>query len=216
MKTIGLFGGTFDPVHNGHLAVARAVLDQLDPALLYFIPAAAPPHKSDLVVTPFAQRLAMLRLALQGQSRYRVSDIEGERPGPSYTIDTLAAFRTEFGENADLFFVIGLDAFAEIGSWKCYRKLLAESSFVVIDRPSHDRRPLGEIVVENFPDYARRPGGSWVGPEGKQIISLAMAPLEVSSSLVRETIRQRGPVDHLLPPLVVRYLHEQGLYRIAD
>lgn len=212
MKKIGLFGGTFDPVHNGHMAVAKAVLEQLALDTLYFIPAAEPPHKSSQFITSFAHRVAMLRLALQGEPRYIVSDIEGLRRGPSYTIDTLAQFRRKLGREADLFFIIGLDAFADITSWKCYRELLQGSSFVVIDRPTHGHHALSEVIAGNFPDYRETGAGIWSRKGGKSILALSMEPVAVSSSLVRERLRQGSPVEKLIPPAVVRYLRSERLY----
>ncbi|MFH1218077.1 MAG: nicotinate-nucleotide adenylyltransferase [Pseudomonadota bacterium] len=212
MKKIGLFGGTFDPVHNGHMAVARAVLDQLELDILYFIPAATPPHKADQFITSFDHRLAMLRLALQDEPRFVVSDIEGLRSGPSYTIDTLSQFCRKLGAGVDLFFIIGLDAFAEITTWKGYRELLERSSFVVIDRPSHGNHDLKEVVAGSFPDYQEDGPGIWWKEGGKRIISLSMEPVAVSSSMVRDVLRKGLAVENFIPPAVVSYLLSEHLY----
>ncbi|MEW6521470.1 MAG: nicotinate-nucleotide adenylyltransferase [Thermodesulfobacteriota bacterium] len=215
MQKIGLYGGTFDPVHHGHLAVGRAALRQLALDTLYFIPASLPPHKSDRPITPFAHRVAMLRLALQGELRFVVSDIEGLRNGPSYTIDTLAQFRRELGPAADFFFIIGLDAFADIRSWKRYRELLDRASFVVIDRPSCEKRTVAQVVAASFPDCRQEEKGIWVGQGSQRIYALEMEPVPVSSSLIRDRLRRGEAVDGLIPAEVMDYLQRHRLLPAA-
>ncbi|MBI4792652.1 MAG: nicotinate (nicotinamide) nucleotide adenylyltransferase [Deltaproteobacteria bacterium] len=207
MQKIGLFGGTFDPVHIGHLAVGRAALRQLGLDLLYFIPAALPPHKAGQLISPFARRVAMLRLAaVEEEPRFVVSEIEGLRPGPSYTVDTLSQFRQSLGPEAEFFFIIGLDAFAEITTWNRYAELLDNASFVVIDRPSHGRQSVAGVVGRCFPDYREETAGVWSGTGSHRIYSLAMEPVPVSSSLIRARLRQGESVEGLVPPKVAAYL----------
>jgi nicotinate-nucleotide adenylyltransferase len=215
MKKIGLFGGTFDPVHNGHLAVGRAALRQLGLDTLYFIPASLPPHKSDQLITPFSHRAAMLRLAVQGEPRFVVSDIEGLRSGPSYTIDTLLQFRQNLGPEADFFFIIGLDAFADITTWKKYRELLNRTSFVVIDRPSHACQSVAQEVGRCFPDYQEEVRGIWSKAGSRRIYALAMDPVPVSSSMIRDRLRRGEPIGDLTPASVVDYLQVNRLLPAA-
>jgi nicotinate-nucleotide adenylyltransferase len=215
MKKIGLFGGTFDPVHNGHLAVGRAALRQLGLDTLYFIPASLPPHKSDQLITPFPHRAAMLRLAVQGEPRFVVSDIEGLRSGPSYTIDTLLQFRQNLGPEADFFFIIGLDAFADITTWKKYRELLNRTSFVVIDRQSHACRSVAQEVGRCFPDYQEEDRGIWSKAGSRRIYSLAMDPVPVSSSMIRDRLRRGESIGDLTPASVVDYLQVNRLLPAA-
>ncbi|MBU4260949.1 MAG: nicotinate-nucleotide adenylyltransferase [Proteobacteria bacterium] len=215
MKKIGLFGGTFDPVHNGHLAVGQAGLRQLGLDTLYFIPASSPPHKSDQLITPFTHRVAMLRLAVQGEPRFVVSDIEGLRSGPSYTIDTLMQFRRNLGPEADFFFIIGLDAFADITTWKKYQELLNRTAFVVIDRPSHGCMSVAQVVRRCFPDYQEEAKGIW-GCEGSQrIYALEMEPVPVSSSMIRDRLRRGEEIGDLIPAGVVEYLQHHRLFPAA-
>jgi len=206
MQKIGLFGGTFDPVHNGHLAVGRAALRQLGLDLLYFIPAALPPHKAGQLITPFVQRVAMLRLAVEEEPRFVVSEIEGLRSGPSYTVDTLSQLRRSLGPQAEFFFIIGLDAFAEITTWNRYDELLENASFVVIDRPSHGQQNVADVVGRCFPDYREDTAGVWSGTGRHRIYSLAMEPVPVSSSLIRARLRQGESVEEFVPPKVAAYL----------
>lgn len=211
MKQIGLFGGTFDPVHYGHLAVGKAAIARFAFDILYFIPAAVPPHKTERLITPFSHRVAMLRLALKDEPRFVVSEIEGQRNGPSYTIDTLSQFRQGLGPGADFFFIIGLDAFGDITTWNRYRKLLAATSFVVIDRPTHHRRTVAQVVAEDLPDYREAGTGVWRNTAGMHIYALEMNPVAVSSSLVRERLRRRMDVQGMVPQVVVEYLRSNGL-----
>lgn len=215
MKKIGLFGGTFDPVHNGHLAVGRAALRQLALDTLYFIPASSPPHKSDQLITPFFHRVAMLRLAVRGEPRFVVSDIEGLRGGPSYTIDTLLQFRQILGPEVDFFFVIGLDAFADITTWKSYHELLNRTSFVVIDRPSLGCQTVAQVVGRCFPAYREEDRGVWSKAGSRGIYSLAMNPVPVSSSMIRDRLRRGEAVDQLTPAGVVEYLRQHRLLSAA-
>ena len=136
-RRVGILGGTFDPVHNGHLAIAEAVRQALALSGLLFIPAFLPPHKPTYTISPFVQRAAMLELAVVDRPGFFVSLLEAEREGPSYSIDTLRTLRQTLGEEVHLFFIIGMDAFAEIHTWKANRELLDQASFVVMGRPDH-------------------------------------------------------------------------------
>lgn len=211
MRKIGLFGGTFDPVHYGHLAVARSALDKLSFETLYFIPAASPPHKPDQLITPFRHRVVMLQLALRDEPRFVVSEVEGERNGPSYTVDTLVQFQHDLGPDADFFFIIGLDAFADITSWNRYNELLDKTSFVVIDRPFYGCRSVTRVIAEDLPAYRQERERVWCRADGKRIYSLEMEPVDVSSSLVRERLRRGIAVDDMIPEAVLEYLRRNHL-----
>ena len=140
-QKIGLLGGTFDPVHNGHLAVANHVQLALKLDSILFIPAALPPHKpghdDGREISSFIHRLTMLEKAIVKNSSFAVSDIEGKRSSPSYSIDTIKILISQIGKQADLFFIIGLDAFLEIDTWKHYKDLPDLVNFVVISRATH-------------------------------------------------------------------------------
>jgi len=195
--------------------VGRAALRQLALDTLYFVPASSPPHKADLLITPFFHRVAMLRLAVQGEPRFVVSDIEGLRRGPSYTIDTLLQFRQLLGPEADFFFIIGLDAFADITTWKKYKELLNRTSFVVIDRPTHGCQSVAQVVGRCFPAYEEEERGIWSRAGSHRIYSLAMEPVPVSSSMIRDRWRRGEAIDDLAPAGVVDYLRNNRLLPMA-
>jgi nicotinate-nucleotide adenylyltransferase len=212
MQKIGLFGGTFDPVHNGHLAVGKAALSQLHLDQLIYIPAPSPPHKLKVDITSFYHRLAMLDLAVGDEKGFSVSPIEAERHGPSYTIDTLSIIRRRFDGDVTFFYVIGLDAFAEICTWKEYQQLLFEVCFVVIDRPSHDNASCEQIVLTELRGYTGTGEGPWTHENGSTIYRLKMEPVDVSSTVVRMLLQEGKSVEGLVSERVIDYVQENSLY----
>jgi nicotinate-nucleotide adenylyltransferase len=218
-QRIGLFGGTFDPVHNGHLAVADRVHKSFHLDGLWFVPAPTPPHKkvghASRVVSSFADRAAMLELALAGRENVLLSRIETELPAPSYTIHTLIEIRQRLGREANLFFIIGVDAFMDIATWKNYRQLPTLASFIVISRPAYRLDRVAEVVSRCFEtfqyDAANRvwePAG-----QGEKIHLLAMEPVAVSATEIRQRVRAGLSIDEWVPSAVAKYIVEQGLYK---
>ncbi|MFA7383857.1 MAG: nicotinate-nucleotide adenylyltransferase [Desulfurivibrionaceae bacterium] len=214
-RRVGILGGTFDPVHNGHLAVAEAVREALALSSILFVPAFLPPHKPTYTISAFTHRAAMLELAVAGHPGFFVSRLEAEREGVSYSIDTLRALHQTLGREVQLFFVIGMDAFAEIHTWKANRQLLDYASFVVIGRPDHGRQSCGQTVAANFPGYTfTEKQGCWQGePSQGAIYPVAMAPVKVSSTEIREEVRQRRAVRNRVSGVVADYIEAHGLYR---
>lgn len=214
-QRLGLLGGTFDPVHHGHLAVATAVREALQLDGVIFLPAAQPPHKQFQAITPFADRLAMLAAAVAGHPSFVVSALEGQRSGPSYSVDTLLRLRRELDRAVRLFFVVGMDAFVEIGSWKDYRQLPLLADLVVIDRPRQLPPALVETIRDRFPDYQwDGEEGAWRAPAFPGLIRpLAMEPVPISSTEVRRRARGGGELAALVPPAVAEYIRGRGLYR---
>ena len=137
-KRIAIYGGTFDPVHLGHLEVAKRVSELFEIDELLFVPAQVAPHKLTRPVTPAIHRYAMLVLATQEEPRLRVSTFELEAPDRRYTVDTLAHFKSELGESADLFFVMGADSWSEITTWREWERLLTLVNHIVVTRPGYD------------------------------------------------------------------------------
>lgn len=215
IRKIGLLGGTFDPVHNGHLAVAVEVKKMLDLDELWFVPAAEPPHKAGYRVSSFAVRAAMLDLAVAGRPGFVVSRLEADLPKPSYTIDTLRALRDQLGPGVRFFFIIGADAFAEISTWKDYDRLLAQADFAVLARPPYTAEVVADIVLKYFPGcrFDDR-AGVWKSARAGQgaIYLLAPGPYSVSSTLVREMVRSGKPLSGLVLPGVAGLIKEDGLY----
>jgi nicotinate-nucleotide adenylyltransferase len=218
-QRIGLFGGTFDPVHNGHLAVADRVQQAFKLDGLWFIPALIPPHKKDghdyQVVSSFTDRAAMLELALADREACLLSRIEAELPIPSYTVDTLQEIRQRLGPEAVLFFIIGVDAFVEIATWKNYRQLPALASFVVISRPACKLDRVAEVVGRYYKKYRYDPARQIWEPEGEgeKIHLLAMEPVAISSTEIRRRVRAGLPIDEWVPAAVAKYIPAHGLYK---
>ena len=212
---VGILGGTFDPVHNGHLAVAEAVRQALTLSSILFVPAFFPPHKPTYTISAFQHRAAMLDLAVADRPGCSVSRLEAEREGPSYSIDTLRTLAHGLDKDVHLFFIIGMDAFAEVFTWKEQRELLDHASFVVVGRPDHCKQSCEQTVVANFPGYAFvEPLGSWQGKPGQGAIHpVAMPPVKVSSTEIREAVRQGRPIRDFVPAAVADYIEAQRLYR---
>jgi nicotinate-nucleotide adenylyltransferase len=184
---IALFGGTFDPVHNAHLVVAREALEQCSLDRILFVPAAQPPHKSG-AQAPYEDRVRMLELACQGEPRFEVSRLE-EGPARSYTIDTIQRAKEMFGPACRLFFLIGADAFSEIESWRRWRDVIASIEFIVVSRPGHEYHI----------------------PEGARVLRLETVALPVSSSDIRRQLGA-GETPEDLPRAVLEYIREHRLY----
>lgn len=199
-KRVGVFGGTFDPVHYGHLAagVGAAFTVGLDRVLL--VPAARPPHKRGQPITPAHHRLAMLRLAARGNPLFEVSTLELERAGPSYTVDTLAELERLHPE-WDLFFLTGADSFRLIETWYEYRRLLSRWPVVVITRPGVPAPALAGVLERLGPELAAR-------------VTVVETPgVAVAASDLRERARSGYPLTYLVPPDVEEYIRLEGLYR---
>ena len=217
-KQIGLLGGTFDPVHNGHLAVANHVLESLGLDAIWFIPAALPPHKAGLAdgqhISSFAHRLAMLERAIAENSSFVISDIEAKRSAPSYSIDTIKILISQIGDQADLYFVIGADAFLEIDTWKRYKDLPTLVNFVVISRPTFSPDKVGEVILRNFAGYAYDSSHeTWSAQQSKgSFILQHMKPVPISSTEIRERIRNGEEITGLVPQAVEEYIKKQNLY----
>jgi nicotinate-nucleotide adenylyltransferase len=190
MRKIGLYGGSFDPVHCGHLLVAQAACEELGLERLFFVPAAQSPFKPDATPAPAAQRVRLLRLALAGEIRVELDLQELERGGTSYTVDTLRVYTRRFS-GAQLFCLIGADHVASLPQWREAGQLAQLAEFVIIPRPDAPPQPLPP------PFRGRRLHGF---------------PLGVSSSQVRERIRQGLSIRGLVPEAVREAIHNSGLY----
>jgi nicotinate-nucleotide adenylyltransferase len=190
MARIGLFGGSFDPVHLGHLLVAQAAQEELDLARLFFIPAAQSPFKPESAPTPAPERLRLLRLALAGKSWCEIDEQEIRRGGVSYTIDTLRDYAVRFPQT-QLFYLIGADHLAQLPKWRAAEELARLVEFVVIPRPGQLEAPV--------PAPFR---GRW----------LAGFPLAISSSQIRARVKAGRSVDYLVPSLVAEAIRNNRLY----
>ncbi len=212
---LGLFGGTFNPIHFGHLRAAEEVCEALALHHLWFIPAAHPPHKAPQVLTPFEVRLEMIRLAVGNHPVMAVSDLEGRRPGMSYSIETLRLLREEVGPTWELYFILGLDAMLEIRTWKDYAQLFELCHFVVLDRPGYDRSRLEEMLTRNVqPQFQTLEGGAgFQHLSGYKVLCQQTTLLDISATGIRRLVRQGRSIRYLLPEPVRGYIINQGLYR---
>lgn len=208
-----MLGGTFDPVHLGHLAVARFVLGKLELDEFLFIPAARPPHKLHTTTTPFADRLAMLKLALRDLPQFQVSDLEAARQGPSYSVDTLEELGSLYGPAVRLVFVIGMDAFLEVDTWRDFARLPSLADLVVIKRAAYPVEPVGAVVARLGNYRYDAATYSWSCAGLGRISLLAMPPVEISSTMVRMAATAGKALDHLVAPPVAAYIAEHRLYR---
>jgi nicotinate-nucleotide adenylyltransferase len=190
VKRIGLFGGSFDPVHLGHLLVARSACEEAGLDRLFFIPAAQSPFKHDTPLGSASDRLRLLRLALAGCARYEVDDQEIRRGGVSYSIDTVRHFASRHADAA-LFYLIGADHLAQLPKWRDAGALAALAAFLVIPRP-------GE------PAFAL--------PDCFRLTHLTGIPVGVSSSMIRARVKDGQPIDHLTPAPVAEAIHNNRLY----
>jgi nicotinate-nucleotide adenylyltransferase len=187
---IGLFGGSFDPVHLGHLLVAQAAREELGLARIFFIPAAQSPFKPDTRPAPAKERLRLLRLALAGQPHFEIDEQEIDRGGVSYTIETVRNYQSRHS-NAQIFYLIGADHVPQLPTWREAHELAQITEFIVIPRPG---QPTAEFPV---PFRGR---------------ALRGYPLGVSSSQIRERIRGNLPIDHLVKPEVAEAIRNNRLY----
>jgi len=218
---IGLFGGTFNPVHLGHLRAAVEVRQGFELDEVFLIPAALPPHKLPGEVAAAADRLNMLNLALDADSGLKVSNVELNRSGPSYTIDTVEHFQRTLPAESRLFLIMGLDAFLEIDTWKSYRKLLAQIPLIVINRPNAGDRMSGVpwkvmddyISTKLSADYSYSASRSAYLASGQQpIYVFEVTALDISSTRIRLAISKDQSINYLVPPKVAEYIRTKGIY----
>jgi len=210
-KKIGLLGGTFDPIHYGHLQLAESALVECRLDKVVFIPSALPPHKKGAAITSFSHRLAMLTLAGQGVNGFECNSIEGELAIPSYTIDTLRELLKHYKSDCQLYFMIGADAFLDILTWKSYQKVLQSVKFILSRREGYKETNLSDLLKKL--GYTSS-DGSWSGKDGKKdIYILDRLPENISSSGIRTKIKQGESVQGLLPKLVIEYIQKHKLYQ---
>jgi len=219
-RRIGLFGGTFNPIHKGHLSACRQVHRCLDLEKVYVIPCAVPPHKDTRQVVAGHHRLAMVELALAHDPVMVASDLELQRPGPSFSIDTVRTIKASTGRETSLFFILGLDAFLMIHTWQAWRQLLAETSMAVMSRPcgnsSGDLVKQLETYLHSTVSLAyryQRQDGCFQHPVLKPVFPVKVSPVDVSSSHIRECLRSGLSIEAMVPQAVAAYIKKRGLYR---
>lgn len=213
---LGVMGGTFDPVHLGHLRAAEEVREVFQLDRIEFLPARIPPHKTDRVVTPIAYRLDMLEQAIGSAPGFAISRIEADREGLSYLVDTLEQYLAIHGPGAAIFFILGMDSFREMGTWHRYRELFALVDFIVTTRPGYGKPEPTEALPS---DVARafRPvtqdARVFEHESGKNLYFQEITLLDISATRIRQWIRQGRSVRYLVPDSVLAYIERHGLYR---
>ncbi|MBX6753560.1 nicotinate-nucleotide adenylyltransferase [Thermorudis peleae] len=200
MGRLGIFGGTFDPVHHGHLIIAEAFREHLQLSAVLFLPAHTPPHKQGRPITPLQHRLAMLQLALLDEPAFAISYVDAQRAGPSYTADSLALLRQQYPED-ELYFLMGQDSLAGLPTWHEPQRVAEQAFLAVAMRPgvSVDLDALYQAV-----------------PAARGRVILVSVPLiQIASSDIRQRVAEGRSIRYFVPPAVEAYIVHHGLYRTA-
>ena len=196
---IGIIGGTFDPVHNGHLAIADEAVSRLALEEVLFVPAGRPWLKADQPVTAVAHRAEMVRRAIAGSPCYQLSTVEIDRPGPSYAVDTIAELRRQYGTGADLYFILGWDSLSELPRWHQPARLIDLCYLVAVPRPGQAAPDLDSLE-------AHVPGIS------QRVILMDRPMVDISATDIRQRVALGQTVDHLVPEPVAQYIRQHRLY----
>ena len=214
---IGVFGGTFDPIHYGHLRLAEEVADRLRMTEVHIIPAHIPPHRATPSVTS-AHRLEMARLACMGNPRFRLDDRECRREGASYTVDTLTELRAELGSERPLCVLMGVDAYLALDTWSRWERLFQLAHIVIAHRPGFELdasqlpASLAAVTLERrsgeVADLRAEPAG--------RVLAMDIPPLDISATAIRAALREGRSARYLLPDAVLDYIGRNRLYKDFD
>ncbi len=196
---LGIMGGTFDPIHFGHLVTAEEALVQFNLDKVIFMPTGVPARKTDREVSPSEHRYLMTVIATASNPDFEVSRLEIDRPGPTYTVDTMTHLHDSYGAQVDLLFITGADAVWEILTWKDAERLTGLCTFIAATRPGYDL----ESSIEEHPLALGMPSVEF----------MEVPALAISSTDIRERVAQRKPTRYLLPESVAAYIQKAGLYR---
>ena len=214
---LGILGGTFNPIHLAHLRVAEEVREVCTLDQVLFLPAATPPHKSVAEATPFAERMAMVELAIADHPDFAVSDLEGRRRGKNFSVDTLEILQRE-RPGDELFFIIGMDSFRDLATWHDYRRIFTLANIVVAPRPGVAETPPGERLPVAMRDQFCYDDQSkiWRHAGGTTLIFLEETYLDISSTRIRQLVAAGRSIRYLVPPAVAEYIRRRGLYRPSE
>jgi len=196
---IGVFGGTFDPIHLGHLIVAEEVRASLGLTGVVFVPAGQPWLKDDRSISPAQHRVEMINLAIADNPHFKLSTTEVDKPGPSYTVDTISVLQQQLGTEAKLFFLLGSDALSELPQWKEPSRLIQICQLVAFTRPGFAPPPL-ESLESAIPSLSQR------------VTFVEVPQINISATEIRRRVAQGASIHQLVPQAVERYILEQGLY----
>ncbi len=199
-EKIGILGGTFDPIHNGHLGLAEAVRNRLGLSKVLFVPAGEPPHKRGRRIAPAVHRAQMVALALQDYPYFELSRVDLDRPGPHYSVDMLTRLRADYQLSADdCFFIIGADSLMKLPTWHSAQQLLELCRLAVAHRPGY-QPDLSDLKAQ-LPRLPQR------------IVWIELPGIPISATALRAAVAQGEAIDAFTPPAVVRYIRQTGLYK---
>jgi len=201
MSKIGILGGTFNPVHNGHLHIAEQSANEFNLDRVIFVPSGLPPHKSTEDLAPKEDRLRMVELAVEGNPKFSVSRTEIDRSGFSYAVDTFNELRREFGEEAELYYIMGMDSINDILSWRKPLELFRLCKFIVATRPGSRVRTFNRLM--KFPPIK----------ENIKKINLIEVSLNISSTDIRRNLKADQVLDKFIPKKVIEYIKDKKLYK---
>ncbi len=204
---LGILGGTFDPVHFGHLRTALEVAEHFDLSELRLIPGNVPPHRAQPEASP-AQRLAMLQLALASEPRLQVDARELQREGYSYSVDTLSSLRAEVGMDCPIFLTLGVDAFLNFTTWHRWQAILQQTHLVVVQRPRYSLPP-----ADWYTPYLTQRKADLTTHSAGYIYPLTVTPLDISATAIRKLLKIGQSPRYLLPDTVIDYILHKQLYR---
>ena len=222
---IGFLGGTFDPVHKGHLAAARAAVERFHLGKVYFIPASMPPHRREERIAPFHDRYAMLALATVGEKRFlpSLAEAPSEQDHLSFTIDTVRRFKQAARKSDHLFFIIGIDAFQQVASWHRAEELLREIDFIVVSRPGFSMADVADALPKSMRPAAavvkafhKSPAKGTLALGATMIHILDDVKSPVSATEVRRAAAGGKSLARFVEPLVAEYIEKMGLYKAGS
>lgn len=198
-RRIGIFGGSFNPIHIGHLVIAEAAWQEFSLDKVIFVPTGDTPNKDMHHISKY-MRYEMVAKAIEGNSRFAISSIERDRTGPSYTVDTIHMFREQLGKEDQLYFICGTDSIADLPNWKYNVELLKCCEFISASRPGNEEEIIRSV--------------SYFGDLGKEKIHFLRSPeLNISSTILRKLIAKNKSVKYLVPDAVIQFIHENDLYK---
>ncbi len=198
---IGLMGGTFSPIHYGHLLMCESIREEFKLNKIIFMPAKKPPHKDSTQIIEAEDRLQMVKLAISDYPYFEVSDLEMRREGASYTIDTLRYLKNNLGDHQELALIIGADSMMQLHTWKSYHAILKLATIIVAPRPDTDESQLEETINQ------------YIAELGANILKSSARALDYASTEIRERVGKGLSIHYLVPPKVEAYIVEKGLYR---
>jgi nicotinate-nucleotide adenylyltransferase len=233
---IGLFGGTFDPIHHGHLALARAASESFHLGRIYFVAAHVPPHKQRQPLTPYCHRYAMVALATEGEKTFVPSLLEapeglaeeprsssrsgGPQPRPNYSIDTVRRLKLSLKKSDQLFFLIGMDAFQDIAKWHRAEELFQECEFIVASRPGYSLADVANALPESLrpaanvtKPFAKQPARGDLVLRGATVRLLEGVQQPASATAIRQAAAAKRPLKRFVDPRVEEYIRKMELYK---